>query len=70
MAVLTTVSNLNSLVGEMQHRISYDSNGRLLEGNKEYKLHLPSDIPASDLWSIIVYDFRKVKRQNGSANRK
>ena len=28
----------------------------LLEGGKKYKLHLPSDIPASDFWSIIVYD--------------
>ena len=23
---------------------------------KKYKLHLPSNIPASDFWSIIVYD--------------
>ena len=41
---------------EMQHIISYDSNGNLLEGGKRYKLHLPSKIPASDFWSIIVYD--------------
>ena len=41
---------------ELQHKISYDSKGNLLEGGKKYKLHLPSDIPASDFWSIIVYD--------------
>ena len=41
---------------ELQHIISYDSKGKLLEGGKEYKIHLPSNIPASDFWSIIVYD--------------
>ena len=40
----------------MEHIISYDSNGRMLEGHKKYKLHLPSPVPASDFWSIIVYD--------------
>ena len=40
----------------MEHIITYDSEGELLEGNKKYKLHLPSNIPASDFWSIIVYD--------------
>jgi hypothetical protein len=40
----------------MQHIISYDSKGCLLEGSKTYKLHLPSDIPASEFWSIIVHD--------------
>jgi hypothetical protein len=52
-----TVSHLNSPEEEMQHIISYDCKGRLLEGRKEYKLHLPSDIPASEFWSLIVYDF-------------
>jgi hypothetical protein len=41
---------------ELQHIISHDSKGHLLEGGKKYKLHLPSNIPASDFWSIIVYD--------------
>jgi len=36
--------------------ILYDSNGNLLEGGKKYQLHLSPDIPASDFWSIIVYD--------------
>ena len=40
----------------MQITISYDSNRCLLEGGKNYKLHLPKDIPASDFWSVIVYD--------------
>ena len=41
---------------ELQYSISYDSKGHLLEGEKKYKLHMPPDIPASDFWSIIVYD--------------
>jgi hypothetical protein len=41
---------------ELQITISNDANGRLLDGEKNYKLHLPHDIPASDFWSIIVYD--------------
>jgi hypothetical protein len=45
-----------TILEELQHKISYDSKGHLLEGGKKYKLHLPPDIPASDFWSIIVYD--------------
>jgi len=41
---------------ELQHTISHDSKGNPLEGHKNYRLHLSSPIPASDFWSIIVYD--------------
>ena len=41
---------------ELQIVISYDSKGNLLEGGKKYKIHLPADIPASEFWSVIVYD--------------
>jgi hypothetical protein len=47
-----------SIVEELQHMISHDSKGNLLEGRKKYKLHLPTDIPASEFWSIIVYDLQ------------
>lgn len=41
---------------ELQIIMSYDSKGNLLEGGKKYKIHLPSGIPATEFWSIIVYD--------------
>jgi len=47
---------LNLLEEETQHIITYDSKGKMLEGDKEYRLRLPSNIPASEFWSIIVYD--------------
>jgi hypothetical protein len=43
-------------VEELKHVITYDSKGNQLEGGRKYKLYLPPDIPASDFWSIIVYD--------------
>jgi hypothetical protein len=33
-----------------------DAKGNPLEGDKNYVLHLPPDIPASNFWSVIVYD--------------
>jgi hypothetical protein len=42
---------------EMQITISCDSKLNLLEGSKEYRISLPPKIPASDFWSIIVYDY-------------
>lgn len=44
--------------GELQKIVSCDSKGNQLEGGKKYKLHLPPEIPASDFWSILVYDLQ------------
>jgi len=33
-----------------------DSEGKLLDGSKTYKVHLPPEIPAKDFWSLVVYD--------------
>jgi hypothetical protein len=41
---------------ELQYFVSFDSNGNPLVGSKNYKFHLPPNIPASNFWSVIVYD--------------
>jgi hypothetical protein len=33
-----------------------DNNGNWLEGSKNYKLHVPADVPSIRFWSVTVYD--------------
>ena len=50
------VINSKFMDEELQFIASFDSKGNSLNGCKNYKLQLPPNIPASDFWSIIVYD--------------
>lgn len=43
---------------ESEYSVSFDAGGNQLEGGKSYRLHLPPGIPASNFWSVIVYDSR------------
>ncbi|MBV8576319.1 MAG: DUF1254 domain-containing protein, partial [Acetobacteraceae bacterium] len=33
-----------------------DSDGKLYDGNKTYRLHLPAGVPAANFWSLTLYD--------------
>jgi hypothetical protein len=33
-----------------------DGKGRYLDGDKNYKLNIPANVPAKDFWSVVVYD--------------
>lgn len=43
-------------VGSQYALASTDSEGRYLDGSKDYTLVIPADVPAKDFWSIVVYD--------------
>ncbi|MEE4178245.1 MAG: DUF1254 domain-containing protein [Bacteroides sp.] len=45
-------------VGQLSQYISteHDATGQYLDGGKNYRLHLPGNIPAKRFWSFVVYD--------------
>ena len=40
----------------LQYTISTDARKNPLDGGRNYKLHLPPNIPVCNFWSLIVYD--------------
>jgi hypothetical protein len=46
------------MVGQLSQYISteHDATGKYLDGSKNYRLHLPPNIPAKKFWSLVVYD--------------
>jgi hypothetical protein len=44
------------MFGVYKFEISVDENGAPLYGSKQYKIHLPAEIPVKEFWSLLVYD--------------
>jgi len=42
----------------LNYKISSDSNGKPLDGSRNYRFQLLSDMPATNFWSVIVYDIQ------------
>ena len=43
-------------VGSQYANAATDKDGNYLDGGKNYKLHIPANVPAKDFWSVVVYD--------------
>ena len=43
-------------VGSQYALVSTDSQGRFLDGSKNYTLRIPGDVPAKNFWSFVIYD--------------
>jgi len=43
-------------VGSQYAYTEQDADGNYLDGAKNYRLHIPANVPAKDFWSVVVYD--------------
>jgi hypothetical protein len=68
MAIGNTPAMVEKHVGQgSQYLWTYrDANGNFFDGAKNYRLHIPSNIPAGNFWSVLVYDaLSRSQLQNG-----
>ena len=58
MATGSSPSWVDKMVGQLSQYIftEHDAAGQYLDGGKNYRLHLPLNIPAKRFWSLLVYD--------------
>ncbi len=56
--VAVTPAEEMKMVGQGSQYVSafVDANGHPLNGGKNYRLHLPPNIPVNNFWSVVVYD--------------
>jgi hypothetical protein len=55
-AIDTMALALDEGSGTQSAIVFRDGKGRLLDGSRSYSLTLPPEVPASDFWSLVVYD--------------
>lgn len=58
MATVNTPAMAAKMVGKgSQYAYSEkDNSGNFLHGGKTYKLNIPTNVPAKDFWSVVIYD--------------
>lgn len=58
LATVNTPAMAAKLVGRgSQYAMAYaDAAGNPFDGSKNYKLHVPANVPAADFWSVVLYD--------------
>jgi hypothetical protein len=43
-------------IGSQYAAADHDKDGNYLDGSKNYKVHIPANMPAKNFWSLVVYD--------------